>query len=78
MNIKSEINNKINELDYNFDKLITEDKLNIDSIENLALKNIEDIKSIINNHIEELIVKKVDEKELIVKKNENGMKKDLN
>lgn len=78
MNTKSEINNKINELDYNFDRLITEDKLNIDSIENLALKSIEDVKSIINNHIEELIVKKVDEKELIAKKNENGMKKDTN
>lgn len=78
MNTKSEINNKINELDNNFDKLITEDKLNIDSIESLGLKSIEDVKTIINKHIEELLVEKIDEKGLIIKKNENGKKKDIN
>ncbi len=50
MNTKNELNNKINELDNNFDKLITEDKLNIDSIESLGLKSIEDVKVIINKH----------------------------
>ncbi len=66
MNTKSEINNKINELDNNFDKLITQDKLNIDSIESLGLKSIEDVKAIINKHIEKLLVEKIDEKELII------------
>ncbi len=62
MNTKREINNKINELDNNFDKLITEDKLSIDSIESLGLKSIEDVKAIINKHIEELLIEKIDEK----------------
>lgn len=78
MNTKREINNKINELDNNFDKLITEDKLNIDSIESLGLKSIEDVKAIINKHIEKLLIEKIDEKELIIKKNRNGKKKDIN
>ncbi len=78
MNTKREINNKINELDNNFDKLITEDKLSIDSIESLGLKSIEDVKAIINKHIEELLIEKIDEKELIIKKNRNGKKKDIN
>ncbi len=43
MNTKREINNKINELDNNFDKLITEDKLNIDAIESLGLKSIQNM-----------------------------------
>ncbi len=78
MNTKREINNKINELDNNFDKLITEDKLSIDSIESLGLKSIEDVKAIINKHIEKLLIEKIDEKELIIKKNRNGKKKDIN
>ena len=36
------------------------------------MKNIEDYKQIINIHIEDLILKKINKKELIVKKNENG------
>ena len=66
------IQEKITELDKNFDKLILTNKLNINSIEDIAIKNIEDYKKIINNHIEDLIFKKIDEKELINKKNENG------
>ena len=63
---------KITELDNNFDKLILTNKLNINSIEDIAMKNIEDYKQIINTHIEDLIFNKINEKELIGKKNENG------
>ena len=72
MNTKKIIQEKITELDNNFDKLVLTNKLNINSIEDIAMKNIEDYKQIINTHIEDLILKKINEKELIVKKNENG------
>ena len=72
MDTKKIIQEKITELDNNFDKLILTDKLNINSIEDIAMKNIEDYKQIINTHIEDLIFNKINEKELIVKKNENG------
>ena len=67
-----QIQEKITELDNDFDKLVLTNKLNINSIEDIAMKNIEDYKQIINIHIEDLILKKINEKELIVKKNENG------
>lgn len=72
MDTKKIIQEKITELDNNFDKLVLTNKLNINSIEDIAMKNIEDYKQIINTHIEDLIFKKINEKELIVKKNENG------
>lgn len=72
MDTKKIIQEKITELDNNFDKLVLTNNLNINSIEDIAMKNIEDYKQIINTHIENLIFKKINEKELIVKKNENG------
>ena len=72
MDTKKIIQEKITELDNDFDKLVLTNKLNINSIEDIAMKNIEDYKQIINIHIEDLIFKKINEKELIVKKNENG------
>ena len=72
MDTKKIIQEKITELDNDFDKLVLTNKLNISSIEDIAMKNIEDYKQIINIHIEDLILKKINEKELIVKKNENG------
>lgn len=72
MDTKKIIQEKITELDNNFDKLILTNKLNINSIEDIAMKNIGDYKQIINTHIEDLIFNKINEKELIVKKNENG------
>ena len=72
MDTKKIIQEKITELDNDFDKLVLTNKLNINSIEDIAMKNIEDYKQIINTHIEDLIFKKINEKELIVKKNENG------
>lgn len=72
MDTKKLIQEKITELDNNFDKLILTNKLNINSIEDITMKNIGDYKQIINTHIENLILKKINEKELVVKKNNNG------
>ena len=68
----------INNLDANFNELISNDNLDINSIEELAMNSIDNCKSIINNHIEELISKNINEQELIIKKNEKGKKKDSN
>lgn len=68
----------INDLDANFNQLISNDSLDINSIEELAMNSIDDCKSIINNHIEELISKNINEHELITKKNKSGKKKDSN
>ena len=72
MDTRKIIQEKITELDNDFDKLVLTNKLNINSIEDINMKNIEDYKQIINIHIEDLILKKINEKELIAKKNENG------
>ena len=68
----------INNLDTNFNRLISNDGLDINSIEELAMNSIDDCKSIINTHIEELISKSINEHELITKKNKSGKKKDSN
>ena len=68
----------INNLDANFNQLISNDCLDINSIEELAMNSIDDCKSIINTHIEELISKSINEHELITKKNKSGKKKDSN
>ena len=68
----------INNLDTNFNRLISNDGLDINSIEELAMNSIDDCKSIINTHIEELISKSINEHELITKKNNSGKKKDSN
>lgn len=78
MNAKTELNNKIDKLNENFDRLISDNELNINSIENLAIGSVNDIKNIINAHLKELIDKRVNEKELITKKNKSGKKEDLN
>ena len=68
----------INNLDTNFNRLISNDGLDINSIEELAMNSIDDCKSIINTHIKELISKSINEHELITKKNKSGKKKDSN
>ena len=65
----------INDLDANFNQLISNDSLDINSIEELAMNSIDDCKSIINNHIEELISKNINEHELITKKTRVGRKR---
>ena len=78
MNTKKKLNDKIDELDNGFDNLRNNNELDINSIEDLALKTVDDVNNIINNHIEVLVSEKLDEKELITKKNKIGKKKDIN
>ncbi len=78
MDTRKKLKEEIDELDNDFDNLIKNKKLDINSIEDLALKTVENVNSIINNHIEELLSKKIDEKDLISKKKKSGKKKDLN
>ena len=73
-----QLEKNINNLDSSFNQLIFNDSLNINSIEELAMNSLDNCKTIINNHIEELISKNINEKELITKKNEIWKKKDLN
>ncbi len=72
MDTKKIVQEKIDELDSNFDKLTLNNELNINTIETVAMNNIKEYKQIINKHIEELIFQKINEKELITKKNKNG------
>ncbi len=55
-----------------FDRLAKEEKLNIDSIEELMVKDIEKYKELQKEHIEKLLQNNINEKELITKKNKNG------
>ena len=66
------------DLDEQFEKLVSEDKLNINSIEKIMLTDIEEYKKELKLHIEELLSTKINEKELISKKNKNGKKKESN
>lgn len=58
MDTRKKLKEEIDELDNDFDNLIKNKKLDINSIEDLALKTVENVNSIINNHIEELLSKK--------------------
>lgn len=66
------------DLDEQFEKLVSEDKLDIDSIEKIMLTDIEEYKKELKSHIEELLSTKINEKELISKKNKNGKKMESN
>ena len=68
---------EINKLDNEFNKLLKNDQLNISEIESLSINTVEECKQIINNHIERLVMSKIDEQQLISKKNKNGKKRDL-
>ena len=59
---------EINKLDNEFNKLLKNDKLNISEIESLSINTVEECKQIINNHIERLVMSKIDEQQLISKK----------
>ena len=78
MDTRKKLKEEIDELDNDFDNLIKNKKLDISSIGDVALKTVENVNSIINKHIEELLSKKIDEKDLISKKKKSGKKKDLN
>lgn len=78
MDINKENKKNIEKMIQEFDLLNNNKSLNISNIEELLIDNIENYKININKFMEELITNKVDEKELITKKNENGKKKDIN
>ncbi len=64
-------------LDVEFKDLVSKERLNINSLEDLMLDNIEEHKAKLKVHIEELLLNEINEKKLISKKNKNGKKKDL-
>jgi len=72
------MNEEFQKLDGKFKELVSKEKLNINTLEDLMLDNIEEHKARLKAHIEELLLDEVNEKELISKKNKNGKKKDLN
>ena len=72
MDTKKLVYEKITELEDSVEKLIDDNQLNIDSIESIAINSINEYKEIVNNCLEEIIYKKIDEKELITKKNKSG------
>lgn len=69
--------NNFNDLDNEFVKLRKDDKLDIFSIEDLLVKNIDEYKKELHHHIEELLQKQVDENKIIIKKNKNGKIMDI-
>ena len=64
--------NNFNNLDDEFVDLKKNDKLNIFSIEDLLIKNIDEYKKELHYHIEEFLQQQVDENKIIIKKNKNG------
>lgn len=66
------MNDNFNSLDKDFSELKNNDKLNIFSIEDMLIKNINEYKKELHHHIEELLQEQVDENKIIVKKNKNG------
>lgn len=69
---------RIDDFTRKFDELVSKEKLNIDSLETIMINSIQDYEKELKRHAEELLITHVNEKDLIVKKNENGKKKDLN
>ena len=67
-----------NNLEKKFKQLVSEKNLTIKSIEDLMLEEIESYKKQLKLQLEDLIIREIDEKNLIAKKNKNGKKKDSN
>ena len=67
---KSNVENK-------FTTYVNEGKLNINTIEDIMLEDLENYKEELISHIEELLLNKIDEKDLISKKKITGMIKEL-
>ena len=68
---------KNNNVENKFITCVNEGKLNISTIEDIMLEDIENYKEKLIAHIEELLLKKIDEKDLISKKKITGMIKEL-
>ena len=78
MEIEEKIKNEIKDYNEKFNELVNNDKLNISTIEDLLLDNYKSHQKNMNQYTEELLSQKIDEKELISKKNKNGKRKDIN
>ena len=78
MDINTINKNNIEKMTDKFDNMVREGTLNISKIENLLASNIDEYKNNINKYTENLISSHIDEKQLIIKKNKNGKKKDTN
>lgn len=61
-----------------FDKLVTDGKMNINTLEQLMVDNIEEYKKDLHQHVEKILSTHINEKELLTKKNESGKKEDSN
>ena len=78
MDINTINKNNIEKMTDKFDNMVREGTLSISKIENLLTSNIDEYKNNINKYMESLISSHIDEKQLIIKKNKNGKKKDTN
>ena len=77
MDIRKELNDNITEMEEKFNQLVNENNLSITDIENLSLNSTKKCEQLINNHLGELLKNNINEKDLIIKKNKNGKKKDI-
>ncbi len=68
---------QLKQYEQEFDNLIEKDEMNISNIENLMINRVDSFKHELLKHTEELITQKINEKNLISKKNMNGKKKDI-
>ena len=66
-----------NNIENKFTTYVNEGKLNISTIEDIMLEDLENYKEKLIAHIEELLLKTIDEKDLISKKKITGMIKEL-
>lgn len=66
-----------NNIDSEIMKLDNEENLDIFSIENLLVENIENYKKELHQHIEKLLQNKINENRIIIKKNKNGKIADI-
>ena len=78
MEIEEKIKKEIKDYNEKFNELVNNDKLNISTIEDLLLDNYKLHQKNMTQYTEELLSQKIDEKELISKKNKNGKRKDIN
>lgn len=68
--------NKKNEYKNKFKKMVKENKASISNIEELMITNIEEYRQELLTCTEELLIKCIDEKKLVSKKNLNGITKE--
>ena len=68
--------NKKNEYKNKFKNMVKENKASISNIEELMISNIEEYRKELLTCTEELLIKYIDEKKLVSKKNLNGITKE--